>query len=420
MPVIPDPKSGPALRWGVLAPGDIAGRVVNSLHRLSRQRVIAVGSRSTERAEQFRSQHGIERAYSSYARLVADKDVDAVYIASPHSFHAEHALLAIASGKHVLIEKPLARNAHEARTVFAAGRDAGVLVMEAMWMRFLPQAAVIKQLLRDGHFGRIVNVSADHGQYFEFNPNSRLFAPSLAGGAMLDLGIYPLSFMQMVLGYTTQIAAVGTLTSTGVDATVNAILQYRNAMGVLGTTLEAQSPTTATIVGTDARLELRGRFYMPTEMGYIRRDGCTRHIGPFGLRAGDGRVYQFTHFAQLVADQQPESPMHPADDVLETLMMSDKIRAVVGAIPPEENPLQHSSERIAAEAARKWREAAEIEDFELARIFRPAIPDGLLNVLRRQVEMTHPRLSKNELQVVDGYLRRQFWATALDHKGSLD
>ena len=205
----PNPMDAPPLRWGVLAPGRIAGSFVDALSRHTRQQVVAAGSRSLDRARAFADRFGIERAYSSYEQLVGDPDIDAVYVASPHSEHAAQALLAISAGKPVLVEKAFARNASEARQVVSAARAAGVLAMEAMWTRYLPQSDVIAQLLADGVLGEVVTVLADHGQSFDFDPNGRLFNPALAGGALLDLGVYPISFASFVLGNPDEIVATG-------------------------------------------------------------------------------------------------------------------------------------------------------------------------------------------------------------------
>ena len=251
----------PPLRWGVLAPGRIAGSFVDALSRHTRQQVVAAGSRSLDRARAFADRFGIERAYSSYEQLVGDPDIDAVYVASPHSEHAAQALLAISAGKPVLVEKAFARNASEARQVVGAARAAGVLAMEAMWTRYLPQSDVIAQLLADGVLGEVVTVLADHGQSFDFDPNGRLFNPALAGGALLDLGVYPISFASFVLGNPDEIVATGTRTATGVDAQVGVVLSTGAAQACINTTLLARTPTTASISGSAARLEISGPFY---------------------------------------------------------------------------------------------------------------------------------------------------------------
>ncbi|MCU1529066.1 MAG: oxidoreductase, partial [Frondihabitans sp.] len=190
-PRFTDPRDAPALRWGILAPGVIANDFVDSLLRHTDQRVVAVGSRSAERAAAFAAKHGAERSYGSYEQLVSDPRVDVVYVASPHSEHEEHALLAIAAGKHVLIEKPIAVDAAGARRIADAARAAGVFVTEAMWTRYRPQSDIVRQILERGDLGAVRIVTADFGGYATYDPTSRLFDPALAGGALLDLGVYP-------------------------------------------------------------------------------------------------------------------------------------------------------------------------------------------------------------------------------------
>src|SRR6478609_6380997 len=199
-PTVPDPMEAPPIRWGVLAPGKIANVFADAVHEGTRSRVVAVGSRSVERAREFAGRHGVERAHGSYADLVADPDVDAVYVASPHSEHHEHALLALAAGKPVLVEKAFTRNLREADEVLAAAEAAGLLAAEAMWSRYLPTYDVIRRTVEAGTLGEVVLVDADHGQLLWPDGPARLSQPELAGGALLDLGVYPVSFADHVLG----------------------------------------------------------------------------------------------------------------------------------------------------------------------------------------------------------------------------
>ena len=199
-PSVPDPMEAPAIRWGVLAPGGIANTFADAVHEGTRSRVVAVGSRSLERAREFAGRHGVERAHGSYADLVADPDVDAVYVASPHSEHHEHALLALRAGKPVLVEKAFTRSLREADEVLETAQAAGLLVAEAMWSRYLPHYDVIRRTVEAGTLGEVVLVDADHGQLLWPNGPARLSQPELAGGALLDLGVYPLSFADHVLG----------------------------------------------------------------------------------------------------------------------------------------------------------------------------------------------------------------------------
>lgn len=337
---IPDPADAPTLRWGVMAPGRIAAKTVAAVLRHTRQQVVACGSRSLERAQQFAHSHGIERPYGSYTQFLADPDVDAVYVASPHSHHAELALQAIEAGKHVLVEKAFTRNAAEARQVVDAARRAGVTCMEAMWTRFLPRTDIVRQLLADGVLGEVTTFLADHGQYMKFDPRSRLFDPALAGGALLDLGVYPVSYARFVFGAQPgRIQATGTLTETGVDAQVTALFdQYPGspAHAVVNTTLAARTPCAAAICGTKARVELDGSFYNPGTVRVVTRDKVPTQTEPPAIAASDGLCHQVAHFATLVAEGRRESPLLPLDETVTIMETLDELRAQVGVRYPGE------------------------------------------------------------------------------------
>ncbi len=310
---IPDPHDAPALRWGILAPGGIARSFANAVRTHTRQEIVAVGSRSKDRSNAFGDEFDIERRYDSYDELVADDGIDAIYVASPHSHHGEHAQLAIAAGKHVLVEKSFTQTADQARDVVAAARGAGVTCMEAMWTRFLPHIDVVRQLLGDGALGDIEVMEADHGQYFDFDPEFRLFNPALAGGAMLDLGVYPVSFASFVLGGPGRVRAVGTRAESGVDRQVSMILDgfdaHPNAHALLNTTLAAKTPTTATIAGSLGRIEIPGDFYTPQEIRFIPRIGDEQRSPAPRITGHEGLAYEAAHLAQLVADGHKESPL---------------------------------------------------------------------------------------------------------------
>lgn len=331
----PNPLDAPPLRWGVLAPGRIASAFVTAVSTYTRQRVVAVGSRSLDRAQGFASAHGVERAFGSYADLVDDAGVDAVYVASPHSEHAAQALLAIAAGKHVLVEKSFTRNATEAQRVVDAAGAAGVLAMEAMWTRFLPQSDVIAQLLADGLLGEVGTVLADHGQSMEPDPGSRLFDPALAGGALLDLGVYPISFASFVLGTPDTVMATGSITDTGVDAQVSVTLLVGTAMACLNTTLRTRTPTTASISGSAGYLELSGPFYAPGTLTLTTPAGRAERE-PDGVTGSDGLCHEAAHFAQLVADGATESPLLPLTETVRVLRTIDEIRRQLGVSYPGE------------------------------------------------------------------------------------
>ncbi len=328
--------TAPPLRWGVLAPGRIAGAFADALGRNTQQRIVAVGSRSIDRARTFASAHGANRAYNSYEQLVDDPEVDAVYVASPHSEHKSLALLAIAAGKPVLVEKPFTRNAAEAQEVVDAARSQGVLAMEAMWTRYLPQTDVIAQLLADGALGNITTVLADHGQYFDVDPTSRLFNAELAGGALLDLGIYPLSFASFVFGAPDDIVAKGSLTSTAVDAQVSMVLTAGSAQATLSTTLLAKTPTRASISGTDATIEISGPFYAPGTLTLTANDGRSLVREQDQITGHQGLCFEAAHLATLLAEGATESPLLPLDETVAVLRTADTIRRQIGVSYPGE------------------------------------------------------------------------------------
>ena len=210
--------AGSLLRWGILGTGGIARTFVTDLRLGDSGVATAVGSRSQASADSFADLFGIANRYASYESLVADPDVDVIYVATPHPMHHDNAILALRAGKHVLVEKPFTMDAAEAREVVGVARESGRFAMEAMWTRFLPHVGVVRDWLARGLLGDIVTVTADHGQWFAEDPEFRLFAPRLGGGALLDLGVYPVSFASMVLGTPSLIVSISDPAFTGVDS----------------------------------------------------------------------------------------------------------------------------------------------------------------------------------------------------------
>jgi predicted dehydrogenase len=336
MSPVPDPQSAPPLRWGILGAGGIAGKFAAALHANTRSRVVAVGSRDPERAARFAAEHEVERTHSDYVALCGDDSVQAVYVATPHSRHLEDALVAIAAGKHVLVEKAFTRNVPEAETIFEAARQQGVFVMEAMWTRFLPHVAALHEVVDSGEIGQVVNVTADHGQWFAFDAAHRLFDPALAGGALLDLGVYPVSFAHDFLGAPASVNAVGTLTETQVDAQVAMILNYPgDVQATLHTTLLARTPTVAAVSGTEGFVRVDGSFYRPTSFTVERRGADPRtssFVEPHGLH------HEAVEVAIRVAEGATESPRMSWQDTLDVLGTMDEVRAQIGLTYPGEVP----------------------------------------------------------------------------------
>lgn len=335
-PRTPDPLDAPAIRWGVLAPGGIARDWAAALHARTASRVVAVGSRSLERAQAFAADFGVESAYGSYEALVADDGIDAVYIASPHSEHHDHAHLALAAGKPVLVEKAFTRNAGEAAAVIETARAANLLTVEAMWTRFLPHIDIVRRCLEDGLLGEVATVEADHGQLLYPDGPQRMADPALAGGALLDLAIYPIAFAHLVLGGFTDVQATGTLAETGVDASETiAVTGPRGAIGTLSSTMQAKTPCRASVSGTAARLEIDGWFYRPNTVHLIDPDD--REIDRFESPSREhGLAYESAEFARLLFAGKAESDLLALDETLRIMRVLDDIRAQLGVTFPGE------------------------------------------------------------------------------------
>jgi predicted dehydrogenase len=326
------------LRWGIVGTGGIAGRFTADVGLLPDAEVVAIGSRTVAGAEAFGEQHGIKRRHGSYAELVADPEVDVVYVATPHPFHAEHALLAIGAGKPVLVEKPFAMDAGEARQIADAARAAGVFCMEAMWTRFLPHMVRLRELLAEGALGEIVAVSADQGMRFEPDPQHRLFAPELGGGALLDLGIYPFSFASMVLGAPETVRAVATGAFTGVDQTTSAVLTYpQGAHAVLICTSASATPMRAWVAGTQGRIEIDPPWYHASSFTLTRPAGSSeRFESPGGMVVGraKGMRFEAEEVARCLRLGLGESPVLPLDETVSIIGTLDEIRDQIGLAYP--------------------------------------------------------------------------------------
>jgi predicted dehydrogenase len=324
------------LTWGILGTGGIADNFAADVALLPDAEVAAVGSRTAEAAEAFGARHGVAGRHGSYAELVADPEVQAVYVATPHPFHAANALLAIEAGKPVLVEKPFTMDAVEARRVADAARAAGVFCMEAMWTRFLPHMQRIRELLADEALGELTGLAADHGQSFPDDPAHRLFAPGLGGGALLDLGIYPFSFASMVLGAPDTVRALATPAATGVDGTTSAVLTHPGgAHAVLTCSSSGATPCRAWLAGTRGRIEIDGVWYAPTSFTFRPAEGAPERFTTHpevvqgeakGLRYEADEVHRCLRLGLL------ESPVMPLDETVAIMGTLDEVRDQIGLV----------------------------------------------------------------------------------------
>lgn len=332
----PDPMAAPPLRWGIVGAGWIARQFVDAARTGTQQVVSAVGSRDLARARAFVEEvGGPVRAHGSYEELVADPEVDVVYVASPHSEHRDHALLALRAGKPVLVEKAFTANAAQAREVVQCAGERGLFCMEAMWTRFLPQSDVVRQVLADGLLGQVHTVFADHGQRLHPGGPRRLWDPALAGGALLDLGVYPVSFAQGFFGTPLRITATGTLTDLGVDEQETMTLAFGGGTtAALTSTMLNRTPTTATICGTQARLHLDSEFYAPTRLSLIAQvDGQDAVLDTFGevqLPPHRGFRYEIAEVARRISAGETESPLMTPQESIAVMETLEEIRRQVG------------------------------------------------------------------------------------------
>ena len=321
--------------WGILGPGKIAGAFAHGLNEAAGASIAAVGSRDAGRAEAFASEYGVTRAYGSYEELAADPEVEAVYVASPHSEHEAHTLLCLEAGKHVLCEKAFALNAAQSERMIACAAERGLVLREALWTRFLPAVVRARELIEAGTLGEVRLIQADFGFRAESDPASRLFAPELAGGTLLDLGIYPLQLAFMVCGQPVEILTAANLGATGVDEESAIILRHASgALSVMACSFLVNTPREATIIGTKGRLTLRHPWW-----------GATR----FTLQVGEGPEEDFEHphrgggytheaeaFMDLVRTGNPASDLMPLDETLALMRTMDAIRERWGLRYPGE------------------------------------------------------------------------------------
>lgn len=317
------------IRWGILATGTIARHFVQDLRGMPDAEVAAVGSRSQEAADRFAAGYDVPRAYGTWQALADDPDVDVVYIATPHSAHHPASLICLRAGKAVMCEKPFTLDLAQAEELVTAARTGGVFLMEAMWMRFFPAIHTVCGLIADGAIGDVTAVHADFGLSTPLDPTHRLRARELGGGALLDLGVYPVTFAHLVLGAPDEIRSWAHLTAEGVDENTGMIFAYPNgALASLTCSLVGDSPRTATVTGTRGRIELPRNFYRPTYFTLTRdRAEPERIATPY-----DGLGYHFeaAEVHRCLREGLTESPVAPLTETLAVMATLDAVRDQIG------------------------------------------------------------------------------------------
>ena len=325
---------GDIFRWGIIGPGSIAHKFATGLRALDDAQIVAVGSRSQDRADAFADAYDVPNRHASYEALAEDPEVDAVYVATPHPFHKENSILCLKAGKPVLCEKPFTINQHEAREVIEVAHSEGVFLMEAMWTRFLPITKQVKAWVTDGAIGEVRMLYADFGFRARLNPKGRLFDLALGGGGLLDIGIYPISYASMV--FNTQPATISSqahIGETGVDEQAAMVFGYdKGQLALISCGVRTKTPHEAKILGTDGMITVP-QFW----------DGRTAILSTGDKEeevtlkcAGNGYECEAAEVAHCVRKGKLESDLMSHDDTLANMQTLDAIREQWGLKYPME------------------------------------------------------------------------------------
>lgn len=306
------------IRWGILGTGSIARTFAGDFPLVPRADLAAVASRSLGRAQEFAERCGAEGAYGSYTELLDADDVDVVYIATPHTHHRDLALAAIERGKAVLVEKAFTATLAGTQQVIDAARRAEVFCMEAMWTRFLPAVAAAREIVAWGRIGDVLGVQGDLTAFRRFETGHRLFDKNLGGGALLDLGVYPISFAQAFLGTARQVHCVGRLAPNGVDIAVAMSLEYvTGGTAALSCAFDVHGAGRIAIQGTKGWIDVEPRFHHPTTLS-VHRSGVVPRIIEANFH-GRGYVHEINEVNECLLEGRTESATMPLDDTLETM-----------------------------------------------------------------------------------------------------
>lgn len=322
------------IRWGVVGPGSIASEFVQAMDGVADGEIVAVASRSSERASQFCSRFGIAKGYGDYDALAQDPDVDVVYIATPQSCHADDSIRFLQAGRAVLCEKPMALNREQAQRMADEATKCGLFFMEAIWSRFLPAYRSLMEVIASGRIGDPILVEADFGFRAELDPENRLFNLVLGGGALLDLGIYPIQLCSMLLGQPDRIAGVGIVGETRVDEQVAAVMSYPGGqIGVIKAAIRTNMSCTARISGTEGMIELPAFMHCPASITVSSLAGRETIDASY---EGSGLRFEIEEVDRCLAAGLTESPTMPVSESLALASILDNIRGQIGVVYPGE------------------------------------------------------------------------------------
>lgn len=322
-------------RWGIVGPGDIAAKFVRDTEHLPTSVPVAVASRSTTRARHFADAFGLREAYGDYRELADSPSVDIIYVATPHSCHEADVQLFLSTGKHVLCEKPLALSAAQVARMQQTASTNGAFLMEAMWTRFLPAYQYLRGLLLEKAIGQVDFVDAEFGSREPFDPQHRLFRRDLGGGALLDVGVYPLQLALEVLGTPTGVSAVAAWTSTGVDADVRITCTHPGGVSHVRASITRPLPGRGVLSGIKGRIELGPPMHRPTRISIVR--GGKRAELDFPI-AGYGLHYQVAAVQEAIAQHATQVPTMSWEHSIMLASLVDRVRAALGTTLDADSP----------------------------------------------------------------------------------
>src|SRR5450830_140909 len=322
------------IRWGILGTGKIAKAFATALKDTPDAVLTAVASRRVDSATAFAGEYGsheLTKSHGSYQALADDPDVDAIYVATPHTMHHQNALMCLNAGKSVLVEKAFTVNRREAEEIVALARAKKLFAMEAMWTRFHPSLLEAKRIIASGEIGTVATIQADLGFYSDAGPEHRLFNPALGGGALLDLGIYPLSIAAYFLGPVASVKAAGQLGPTGVDVQSSFVLTHENGgLSSCNTSLLARTPVECTICGSKGFIRLHSRFHNTQDLTVELNDGSRRTVNT--PRIGNGYAHEIIEVNRCLREGLLESPVMPLDETVALMDVLDDIRGQIGVV----------------------------------------------------------------------------------------
>ena len=315
------------IRWGIIGLGKIANKFATDLVTIENIELVAVASRSQQNADEFAAKYNCKKAYNSYSALVNDPEVDAVYIATPHVFHKEHAILCLQHKKAVLCEKPFAMNLQEVTEMIAVAKENNVLLMEALWTFFLPHFNYVLEMVKSDKYGKLKEVEADFGFKSKYDVESRLLKKEIGGGSLLDIGIYPVFAALATLGNPDSMKATATFFETGADSECTIVFNYKEAKATLKSTLLEETPTEAIFTFEKAVIKIHTRFHEPAPVT-ILENGKEETID-FDCKT-TGYNFEAEHFSQLIREGKKESDIMTFEFSRDLITTLDKVRNSIG------------------------------------------------------------------------------------------